>query len=163
MTARLGCLGCTKWATGIVVASFFATTISSAAFAQEVKATSSPAKPAQKVSQETIGLQKGDQLQLYGENSRYTLTTEKPYKTIEIGNSEILDILPESTRDIILYPLKYGATHVMFYDDDHAMIKDLYVQIEHPIQIGGRFYLCRATGCDPTTAPAIRTLASGNR
>jgi hypothetical protein len=52
-------------------------------------------------------------------------------------------------------PIKYGSSHVMFYDGDKKLIRDLFVQIEHPVEImtpgprhmASSFYTCNATGC----------------
>src|SRR5258708_6266901 len=46
-----------------------------------------------------------------------TLEVERPFKTIMIGDPDIVDVHARSDRSVILEPLNPGATNLVFLDD----------------------------------------------
>jgi Flp pilus assembly secretin CpaC len=142
-----------KWrCAAVVFASFLAVAVSSATQAAE--------------KESAILDWRDSTLELSG-STPYKLDTPSPYKGIKIGDSKIIDVSPQSDRNIYIAPLHFGETNIMFFDDESpsspcnkndptspgshcVLIKDLQVMIRHPVETNGVAYLCWPRGCQRT-------------
>src|SRR5258708_36704694 len=51
-----------------------------------------------------------------------TLLLERPFKTVLIGDPNIVDVLTQSDRSVIPQPLNLGATNIIFLDETSIAI-----------------------------------------
>jgi len=60
-----------------------------------------------------------------------TVTIERPFKTVLIGNPEIVDVKTRSDRSVLLEPLNSGATNLVFIDEQGMVITNLTVLVRN--------------------------------
>ena len=101
--------------------------------------------------------------------ANYVLNTALPYEAIRIVDPKVVDVIPTSNRKITIATVSnsIGATHLMFYDSDKNLIKDLYVQIVHQVKTltpspTGRhaettYWACSAYDCDLMKDPEYKS------
>ena len=58
-----------------------------------------------------------------------TLLLERPFKTVLIGDPNIVDVLTLSDRSVILQPLNLGATNIIFLDETSIVITNVRVLV----------------------------------
>jgi Flp pilus assembly secretin CpaC len=58
-----------------------------------------------------------------------TLLLERPFKTVLIGDPNIVDVLTQSDRSVILQPLNLGATNIIFLDETSIAITNVRVLV----------------------------------
>ena len=51
-----------------------------------------------------------------------TLMLERPFKTVLIGDPDVVDVRAQGDRSVILVPLDLGATNVVFVDEQSIAI-----------------------------------------
>ena len=105
----------------------------------------------------------------FDRETTYVLNTALPYEAIRIIDPNVVDVIPTSNRKITIVPASnsIGATHLMFYDSDKNLIKDLYVQIVHQVKTltpspTGRhaettYWACSAYDCDLMKDPEYKS------
>lgn len=59
----------------------------------------------------------------------YKLDTEKPFRTIKIGDPKIVDVQALSDRTVVFQALAAGSTNIIFLDDGNVAIKDIGVVV----------------------------------
>ena len=114
--------------------------------------------------------------------ANYILNTALPYKGIRIVDPQVVDVIPISNRKITIVPASntIGDTHLMFYDGNKNLIKDLHVQIVHQVRVLARlgmtpfagvpggggaeqrhaettYWTCWAYGCDLLADPQYKS------
>jgi Flp pilus assembly secretin CpaC len=57
------------------------------------------------------------------------LRLERPFRTILIGDPDIVDVVKRSDRSVILQPLNPGATNVIFLDERSIVIANVHVLV----------------------------------
>jgi Flp pilus assembly secretin CpaC len=57
------------------------------------------------------------------------LEVERPFKTIMIGDPDIVDVHARSDRSVILEPLNPGATNLVFLDDRSIAITNVRILV----------------------------------
>jgi Flp pilus assembly secretin CpaC len=57
------------------------------------------------------------------------LEVERPFKTIMIGDPDIVDVHARSDRSVILEPLNPGATNLVFVDDRSIAISNFRILV----------------------------------
>jgi Flp pilus assembly secretin CpaC len=57
------------------------------------------------------------------------LTLERPFKTVLIGDPDIVDVRTQGERAVILVPLDLGATNLVFLDRDSIAIANFRVEV----------------------------------
>jgi Flp pilus assembly secretin CpaC len=57
------------------------------------------------------------------------LTLERPFKTVLIGDPDIVDVRTQGERAVILVPLDLGATNLVFLDQDSVAIANFRVEV----------------------------------
>jgi len=89
-----------------------------------------------------------------GTTGVYKLNTMKPFKTVDAKEvADFLDVTAgTSNRRISMFATQYGSGPIKFYDADGALIKEIYVSVEHPVTIlkgarAGESFQCWDTGC----------------
>ena len=72
--------------------------------------------------------------------ANYVLNTALPYEAIRIVDPQVVDVIPISNRKITIVPASntIGDTHLMFYDSNKNLIKDLHVQVVHQVRVLAR-------------------------
>ena len=72
--------------------------------------------------------------------ANYVLNTALPYEAIRIVDPQVVDVIPTSNRKITIVPASntIGDTHLMFYDGNKNLIKDLHVQVVHQVRVLAR-------------------------
>jgi Flp pilus assembly secretin CpaC len=63
-----------------------------------------------------------------------TFQLERPFKTVVIGNPNVVDVLVQSDRSVILRPLNLGTTNIVFLDYGSIAITNVGILV------------CKATG-----------------
>ena len=58
-----------------------------------------------------------------------TLEVERPFKTIMIGDPDIVDVHARSDRSVILDPLNPGATNLVFVDERNIAITNVRILV----------------------------------
>jgi len=58
-----------------------------------------------------------------------TVMLERPFKTVLIGNPEIVDVQNRSDRSVLLEPLNSGTTNLVFIDERGMVITNLTVLV----------------------------------
>ena len=64
-----------------------------------------------------------------GVGSGSTLTLERPYGTILIGNPNVVDVEPQTDRSVLLKGLNVGASNVVFLDAQSLAIANIRVVV----------------------------------
>jgi hypothetical protein len=61
----------------------------------------------------------------------WTLSIEKPFRFIAIGDPKIVDVIPSSTTTVTLHALANGATNILFLDERNEIVTtvDVFVGI----------------------------------
>jgi Flp pilus assembly secretin CpaC len=62
-----------------------------------------------------------------GAGSAFTL--ERPFKTVLIGDPDIVDVLTRDDRSVILEPLDVGATNLIFVDERSIAISNVRILV----------------------------------
>jgi Flp pilus assembly secretin CpaC len=57
------------------------------------------------------------------------LLLERPFKTIWIGDPNIVDVLKRSNRSVILQPRNLGATNVIFLDERSIVVANVGILV----------------------------------
>jgi Flp pilus assembly secretin CpaC len=57
------------------------------------------------------------------------LEVERPFKTVLIGDPDIVDVYTNSDRSVILEPLNPGATNLVFVDDQRIAIANVRILV----------------------------------
>jgi Flp pilus assembly secretin CpaC len=57
------------------------------------------------------------------------LMLERPFKTVLIGDPEIVDVRTQSERAVVLVPLELGATNLVFLDRQSIAIANFRVEV----------------------------------
>lgn len=55
--------------------------------------------------------------------------TERPFRTIQIGDSKVLDVRAATDQTVTLQPLAKGSTNVLFFDEGGKLIDHLDVTV----------------------------------
>jgi Flp pilus assembly secretin CpaC len=58
-----------------------------------------------------------------------TVMLERPFKTVLIGNPEIVDVQTRTDRSVLLEPLNSGTTNLVFIDERGMVITNLTVLV----------------------------------
>jgi len=76
----------------------------------------------------------------FDRETTYVLNTALPYEGIRIIDPQVVDVIPISNRKITIVPASntIGDTHLMFYDSNKNLIKDLHVQVVHQVRVLAR-------------------------
>ena len=96
-----------------------------------------------------------DQAITMGLGASSGLLLGRPFKTILIGDPDIVDVLERSDRSVILRSLNLGATNVIFLDQGSIAVANV------------RILVCKtaaspvAYGVDPDGACGVRTIERG--
>ena len=56
-----------------------------------------------------------------------TLTLERPFDTILIGNPNVVDVLPQTDRSVLVKGLNIGASNIVFLDQASVAIANIRV------------------------------------
>ena len=59
-----------------------------------------------------------------------TFTTDRPFKTIMIGNPKIVDATAQDDRTVILTPHAVGETNIIFLDERNVRVTSINVLVE---------------------------------
>jgi len=59
-----------------------------------------------------------------------TFTTDRPFKTIMIGNPKIVDATAQDDRTVVLTPHAVGETNIIFLDKKNVRVTSLNVLVE---------------------------------
>jgi Flp pilus assembly secretin CpaC len=58
-----------------------------------------------------------------------TLTLERPFDTILIGNPDVVEVQPKDNRTVLLKGLNIGASNVVFLDEQSVAIVNIKVTV----------------------------------
>jgi Flp pilus assembly secretin CpaC len=58
-----------------------------------------------------------------------TLRLERPFKTVMIGDPNVVDVLTQNDRSVILQPLNLGATNIIFLDETSIAITNVGILV----------------------------------
>ncbi len=58
-----------------------------------------------------------------------TLAVERPFKTVLIGDPDIVDVYTHNDRSVILEPLNPGATNLVFVDERSIAITNVRIVV----------------------------------
>jgi Flp pilus assembly secretin CpaC len=58
-----------------------------------------------------------------------TLLLERPFKTVLIGDPNVVEVLAQSDRSVVLQPLSLGATHIIFLDEASIVITNVRILV----------------------------------
>jgi len=58
-----------------------------------------------------------------------TLSLERPFKTVLIGDPNVVDVVTRDDRSVIFEPLNPGATNVIFIDERSIAIKNVGILV----------------------------------
>jgi Flp pilus assembly secretin CpaC len=70
-----------------------------------------------------------DQAITMGLGASSGLRLERPFKTILIGDPDIVDVVKRSDRSVILQSLNLGATNVIFLDEESIAIANVRILV----------------------------------
>ena len=59
-----------------------------------------------------------------------TFTTDRPFKTIMIGNPKIIDATAQDDRTVVLTPHAVGETNIIFLDERNVRVTSINVLVE---------------------------------
>jgi Flp pilus assembly secretin CpaC len=59
-----------------------------------------------------------------------TFTTDRPFKTIMIGNPKIVDATAQDDRTVVLTPHAVGETNIIFLDERNVRVTSINVLVE---------------------------------
>jgi Flp pilus assembly secretin CpaC len=59
-----------------------------------------------------------------------TFTTDKPFKTILIGNPKIVDATAQDDRTVVLTPQAVGETNIIFLDERNVRVTSINVLVD---------------------------------
>jgi Flp pilus assembly secretin CpaC len=59
------------------------------------------------------------------------VTLERPFKTVLIGNPEVVDVETRGDRSVLLVPLNSGTTNLVFIDEQGIVITNLTVLVRN--------------------------------
>jgi Flp pilus assembly secretin CpaC len=59
-----------------------------------------------------------------------TFTTDRPFKTIMIGNPKIVDATAQDDRTVVLTPHAVGETNIIFLDERNVRVTSLNILVE---------------------------------
>ena len=118
----------------------------------------------------------------FDRETTYVLNTALPYEAIHIIDPNVVDVIPTSNRKITIATVSnsIGSTHLMFYDSNKNLIKDLHVQVVHQVRVLARlgmtpfagmpggggteqrhaettYWTCWAYGCDLLADPQYKS------
>jgi Flp pilus assembly secretin CpaC len=54
---------------------------------------------------------------------------ERPFKTVLIGNPDVVDVQTQDERSVLLRPLSPGATKLVFIDEQGIVIRNLAILV----------------------------------
>jgi Flp pilus assembly secretin CpaC len=60
-----------------------------------------------------------------------TVVLERPFKTVLIGNPDVIDVQTQSERSVLLKPLSPGATNLVFVDEQGIVIINLTIVVRN--------------------------------
>jgi Flp pilus assembly secretin CpaC len=60
-----------------------------------------------------------------------TVMLERPFKTVLIGNPNVIDVQTQSERSVLLKPLSPGATNLVFIDEKGMVITNLTILVRN--------------------------------
>jgi Flp pilus assembly secretin CpaC len=58
-----------------------------------------------------------------------TLVLDRPFDTILIADSDIVDVHPRNDRSIVMEPLNSGSTNLIFLDNQHIVIANVPILV----------------------------------
>jgi Flp pilus assembly secretin CpaC len=58
-----------------------------------------------------------------------TLQLERPFKTVLIGDPNVVDVVTQSDRSVTLQPLNLGATNIIFLDETSVAITNVGILV----------------------------------
>jgi Flp pilus assembly secretin CpaC len=58
-----------------------------------------------------------------------TVMLERPFKTVLIGNPDVVDVQTRSDRAVLIEPLNSGTTNLVFIDEQGMVITNLTVLV----------------------------------
>ena len=100
-----------------------------------------------------------------------TYTVDTPYKTIQIGDPKVVDVLPITDRSFNLHAQANGITNLVLFDEQGVAVKSVTVLVAdpqnpavHTVKIfnlsgqlsGSSHYECSVTGCQYLGASEIQ-------
>jgi Flp pilus assembly secretin CpaC len=100
-----------------------------------------------------------------------TYTVDTPYKTIQIGDPKVVDVLPITDRSFNLHAQANGITNLILFDEQGVAVKSVTVLVAdpqnpavHTVKIfnlsgqlsGSSHYECSVTGCQYLGASEIQ-------
>ena len=164
MDAKL-CVQCTYV---VVVASFLAVALPTVAFAEIVIRSAPTSTPA--VAAETCCIVDDNVVLTLG--IAKTLTIEKSFKTIAVGDDKVVKVVPFGTSDrtVLVSPLAVGATNIIFFDHENLPTLNVGIVIGDSDPTPRIFiydtgslsaylvYRCDKHGCEPREGGAAGTL-----
>jgi Flp pilus assembly secretin CpaC len=62
-----------------------------------------------------------------------TLLLERPFKAVLIGDPNVVDVLTQDDRSVVLQPLNLGATNIIFLDETSIAITNVRVLVYEAI------------------------------
>ena len=62
-----------------------------------------------------------------------TFTTDRPFKTIMIGNPKIVDATAQNDRTVVLTPHAVGETNIIFLDERNVRITSINVLVDEGV------------------------------
>jgi Flp pilus assembly secretin CpaC len=60
-----------------------------------------------------------------------TVMLERPFKTVLIGNPDVVDVQTQSETSVLLKPLSAGATNLVFIDQQGFVITNLAILVRN--------------------------------
>jgi Pilus formation protein N terminal region len=80
-----------------------------------------------------------------------TFTTDRPFKTILVGNPKIVEATVQDDRTVVLTPQAVGETNIIFLDERNVRITSINVPSTRELgRVGSRFI---TKGCSPASQP----------
>jgi Flp pilus assembly secretin CpaC len=58
-----------------------------------------------------------------------TVMLERPFKTVLIGNPDVIEVQTQSERSVLLKPLNPGTTNLVFIDEQGIVITNLAIVV----------------------------------
>ncbi|MCK1294974.1 MULTISPECIES: pilus assembly protein N-terminal domain-containing protein [unclassified Bradyrhizobium] len=74
----------------------------------------------------------GDQTVTLNLGSGSTLLLERPFKTVLIGDPNVVDLRTLNSRSVVLTPRDTGATNLIFVDENSVAIANVKVIVREP-------------------------------
>jgi Flp pilus assembly secretin CpaC len=62
-----------------------------------------------------------------------TFTTDKPFKTVLVGNPKIVEVTVQDDRTVVLTPQTVGETNIIFLDERNVRITSINVLIDEGV------------------------------